>query len=113
MSKSHYYENADKYRKSAIERGKKNKGAVYQKMMEYLSLHPCVDCGETDLVVLEFDHVKPDKKRNVFAMVHGRYKWDTVLKEISKCEVRCANCHRRITAKRSGKWRKSNYTPLA
>lgn len=69
---------------------------------EYLLSHPCVDCGEPDPVVLEFDHVRGDKKANVKRMLAGTYSLDSVFTEIAKCEVRCANCHRRITAKRAG-----------
>jgi hypothetical protein len=30
-------------------------------------------------------------------MLSGHYSWESVLKEIQKCEIRCANCHRRKT----------------
>lgn len=66
----------------------------------YLSAHPCVDCGEQDLVVLEFDHVRGTKLSDVSALVQSGARQWRIEEEISKCEVRCANCHRRITAKR-------------
>lgn len=64
---------------------------------EYLCEHPCFDCGEADPLVLEFDHVRGEKRRNVtdFARTYG--SWETIRAEIEKCEVRCANCHRRRT----------------
>jgi hypothetical protein len=69
---------------------------------EYLLEHPCVDCGEPDPVVLEFDHVMGDKRRNIADLIRSGRSWATVYGEIQKCEVRCANCHRRVTAKRLG-----------
>lgn len=64
----------------------------------YLQTHPCVDCGETDPVVLEFDHVRGEKVCNVsHAMNHCRLT--DLFVEIEKCDVRCANCHKRKTAK--------------
>ena len=73
-----------------------------QLIFDYLLEHPCVDCGESDVVVLEFDHVQGEKKYNISDLARRYSSWKTVKAEIDKCEVRCANCHRRITAKRAG-----------
>ena len=70
---------------------------------EYLLTHPCVDCGESDPVVLEFDHVRGTKVQAVSKMIASHRSKQSVLEEIAKCEVRCANCHRRVTARR-GNW---------
>ena len=65
---------------------------------DYLSTHPCMDCGECDPVVLEFDHVKGIKVASISSLVAMGYSIPTIQKEIEKCEVRCANCHRKKTA---------------
>jgi hypothetical protein len=69
---------------------------------KYLFVHPCVDCGERDPAVLEFDHLG-DKKYNVSEMY--KYSREMLEAEIAKCEVRCANCHKRMTDKRGSHWR--------
>lgn len=72
---------------------------VRRKVLDYLREHPCVDCGETDPVVLEFDHRNPaEKTDNIARMLSISAVWPKVLLEIEKCDVRCANCHRRRTA---------------
>ena len=67
-------------------------------LVQYLREHPCVDCGETDPVVLEFDHLR-EKLFGIGQMLADR-PWRDVLAEIEKCEVVCCNCHRRRTARR-------------
>lgn len=66
----------------------------------YLSSHPCVDCGETDPVVLDYDHVRGIKIMDVSMMVGRGYRIWRIEDEIAKCDIRCANDHRRVTAKR-------------
>lgn len=70
----------------------------------YLCNHPCVDCGESDPVVLEFDHVRGVKLNNVSNLISGMGKFHQLMDEISKCDVRCANCHRKKTH-RLKEWR--------
>jgi hypothetical protein len=49
-------------------------------------------------VVLEFDHLR-DKAFDIGRHL-SRRSWQSVLGEMAKCEVVCANCHRRRTARR-------------
>ena len=70
-----------------------------QYLLQYLLENPCVDCGEDDVVVLEFDHVQSGKCANVGALAQ-RCSLARLQEEIDKCEVRCANCHRRATYQR-------------
>lgn len=72
----------------------------YAFLNEYRSSHPCVDCGESDPEVLDFDHVRGVKIRSVFEMACAATSIKRLVEEIEKCEMRCANCHRRITRKR-------------
>jgi len=74
----------------------------------YLLEHPCVDCGEVDVRCLEFDHEVPaDKRMEVTRLAAQGNSWAVVLAEITKCSVRCANCHRRRTAGVQGSWREA------
>jgi len=69
---------------------------VREKLLDFLSTKKCMDCGEKDPIVLEFDHKKPkDKFKSIAKMLSGHYSWDSIYKEIVKCDIRCANCHRR------------------
>lgn len=81
------------------ERTLKYRAANWDKLVEYLLEHPCVDCEENDPIVLEFDHVRGIKTTAVSSLICNDHKWDTIKKEIDKCEIRCRNCHIRKTAK--------------
>lgn len=97
------------YRKKAPTRYK-NYQKEYQErnrqfLFDYLSTHPCVDCGETDVIVLEFEYVHGEKKIAVPSlMAVTGYSLDTVKTELAKCEVRCANCRKRKTAREKNWW---------
>ena len=103
-------------RKRELERSKilRASGRVYegrkgyklrnrQLVIEYLKTHPCVDCGNSDIRVLEFDHVRGQKLGNVSHAVHQTWSEEKLLNEIAKCEVRCCNCHRIATIERRNK----------
>ncbi|SRR5258706_16097250 len=98
-SREYYKHNGDRMIKQI---GKNNKKRIKEnrlKIYEYYLKHPCIDCNEDDPIVLEFDHVRGKKFKPVSELVGGGYSWNFIEKEIQKCDVRCANCHRRKTAK--------------
>jgi hypothetical protein len=84
-------ENASKGRKA-----RKNSLRIYA--LRYAKQHGCADCGETDPVVLEFDHVKGSKRNEISYMINATVSLQTLKTEIAKCEIRCSNCHKRKTA---------------
>lgn len=58
----------------------------------------CVDCGETNPLLIDFDHLW-DKHADVSYMIHAGFSWTKIDTEIDKCAMRCANCHARKTAR--------------
>lgn len=76
-------------------------------VVAFLREHPCVDCAEADPVVLEFDHVRGKKLFAISVACAESYALATLQSEIAKCDVRCANCHRKKTAKERNtlRWR--------
>jgi hypothetical protein len=79
------------------------------RIWEFFSTHPCVDCGETDPLVLEADHIDMATKLYAISDIWKNHRWETIAAELAKCEVRCANCHRRRTVIQLGWWK--NYRP--
>ena len=73
-----------------------------QFVSEYLSQRFCVDCGENDVDVLTFDHVRGEKKDNVADLVTQGLSIKTISLEIEKTEVVCFNCHMRREQSRRG-----------
>ncbi len=105
VSKQHYTKNKQSYLDRARAREILITEDNRKRMAEYLSCHPCVDCGQTDVRVLEFDHVRGKKLHSIAKMMGLGYSWSTIETEIAKCEVRCANCHRIKTNERGSLWR--------
>jgi hypothetical protein len=75
-----------------------------RRLAAYLRGHPCVDCGETDLQVLEFDHRDRTQKRGAISRLVYAVSWRRLEQEVALCDVRCSNCHRRRTAAQFGYW---------
>ena len=99
-ARKHYDKNKHIYKERATAHTKISRIRNKKYILEYLKTHPCVDCGEDDVIVLEFDHVRGVKSENI-SDIHSRgWSIKRIQEEIDKCEVRCANCHRRVTYKR-------------
>lgn len=102
-SSTWYQENSKKVKTQTYGSNKKRIAANRELVWDHLSSNPCVDCGESDPIVLEFDHVRGVKIGNISEMTRDSGT-ETLLEEIAKCDVRCANCHRRKTAKDRKHW---------
>jgi hypothetical protein len=103
--REHYLANKQRYIDQAQVRKEALRAERTEYLFDYFAEHPCADCGENDPVVLEFDHLDATTKSfNIGAGLTYR-AWDSILAEMEKCEVVCANCHRRRTARRRGSFR--------
>ena len=54
----------------------------------------CRSSGIRDPRVLDFHHRHGEDKVLAVSVLIYRRRWDSVLSEIGKCDVLCANCHR-------------------
>jgi hypothetical protein len=90
--KAEYYARA-----KAAKKGNRRRNQI--KLMEFLRNNPCVDCGETDPILLEFDHIQGVKKAHISDLISKGSTWTRVMTEIDKCVIRCCKCHRKRTAK--------------
>ncbi len=79
--------------------------ALHQRILDLLRINPCVDCGEKDPLVLQFDHVRGKKCQDISKCTQYLWSFARLDSELAKCDVRCANCHMRRTAK-TQKWAK-------
>lgn len=103
------YHSNSKYRKKFDERRAERRKINSEYILAYLREHPCVDCGFSDIRALQFDHVVPvslggGSKQRVSGMV--THSLESLVAEISRCEVRCANCHMIRTQQQFGWERK-------
>ncbi len=98
--KAHYAANRELYKERATAQKRRWRHERTLLLFEHFASNPCRDCGETDPVVLDLDHLR-DKSFNIGDQLAYR-SWESILEEMAKCEVVCANCHRRRTARRQG-----------
>ncbi len=102
--RAHYLDNRNKYIAKALKWNGAQRLKLQKVVLNCLQNHPCVDCGEADILVLDFDH-RISKIKGIAEMVQSSCSEDRLITEINKCDVRCANCHRRKTARDLGFWK--------
>lgn len=102
-NKRYHHDNWERHMEQIRGHTEVRRNTIRRFIVEYLLDHPCVDCGETDIVVLDFDHVGDHKNHNVGYLISSG-TMARVRAEIELCEVVCANCHRRRTASRAESW---------
>jgi hypothetical protein len=106
VSRMYYSRDPASYKARAAVKNKIAAAQNRERLRELLRSAQCMDCGLRDFAVLEFDHREPHDKRDDVSRLARQYlRWSTIEKEVAKCDVVCANCHRRRTARQFG-WRK-------
>lgn len=87
---SYKYKNKDRYKEN-----RKKYRVKIRKLIQDIKACGCVICGEKDVCCLDFHHLE-DKD---FSIAHAtEVSTERLYKEISKCVVLCANCHRKLHA---------------
>jgi hypothetical protein len=100
-SKRYYQSHRDEEIRRNVEKQKRYRRRNRAYVDSVLLLLRCVDCGNSDHEVLDFDHVRGEKVGNISDLVGRPASIKQLREEIDKCEVRCANCHRKITKLRN------------
>ena len=100
--KDRYSNNTDRVKEINKTARRKSRDIAKQYIYEYLSRTSCADCGESDIEVLTFDHVRGQKKMNVSDMIHQGYSLSSIQSELEKTDVLCFNCHMRREQSRRG-----------
>jgi len=77
---------------------KEKKAYIYEFLMKHFKENPCSSCGETNPILLDFDHLR-DKKISIANAITNQWSLERIQDEIDKCQVLCSNCHRMKTAK--------------
>lgn len=97
----HYSNNKERYFENNRKMYGKSTAIKEQYVLDLLLRSKCCDCGETNFLVLEFDHVRGSKKFGISAAIKSLYNLGTLKTEIDKCEIVCSNCHQIRTQTRS------------
>lgn len=96
-SKKHYLANKQRY----LERNSRYRAEIKEYVKKFKESRPCADCGiNYPYYVMDFDHLDNFVKGNNINFLSNTGRIGAVKREIEKCEVVCANCHRIRTHKR-------------
>lgn len=88
----HYQANKKYYQDKAAKR-KRELNIWFKELKSKLK---CGKCPENDSICLDFHHRNPkEKKFIILHMVRDGFSKSMILEEIAKCDVLCANCHRK------------------
>ncbi len=90
--KKHYLENRQKYIDKAVKRTKQNR-KLWQ---EYKATLSCIKCGENHPGCLDFHHRNKKEKLFTISQAVDSLSLEVLKEEIQKCDVLCANCHRKL-----------------
>ncbi len=107
--RDYYHRNKDQRNKAVARNVRRLRERRTRLINEYKN-KPCADCGGTfHFSAMDFDHRPNTKKlKEISRAIHLGWSWERIEKEIAKCDIVCANCHRvrswkRLQSKRSSR----------
>lgn len=94
---NNYYSNNPDRRKQIRVLSSATRKANKELVTNYLKIHPCIWCGNTDERVLDFHH-RDGKEKDYNIAEAQLISTKRLQEEINKCDVMCANHHRILHA---------------
>lgn len=93
--RTYYHVNRDRQLPLAIKRTKEAR-VLKRSFLDKFKNKPCADCGKVyPPFVMDFDHRERNDKISEIAHMAGRnWSLENIKKEVEKCDLVCANCHR-------------------
>lgn len=82
---------------------KERRDEIVKWFNDYRKILCCEVCKDERDYVLEFHHHVGDKEHSISRMVFSSYSKKTILQELMKCKVLCANCHKEYHYRERGK----------
>lgn len=106
-SKKHY----QKKKRYYYERAKEGRLRLREKFENLKKTFSC-KCGQSHIATLDFHHIDPKQKEfEVSQAIAIGWSWTKIEKEIEKCIVMCANCHRIFHFEQRNKARSTGEVP--
>jgi hypothetical protein len=89
-SRKHY----EKTKEATKMRTAKQSRTGKEKWDAFKSTLHCARCSENHIATLDFHHINPEDKEYAVSNLVSNKMFTKAYKEIKKCIVLCANCHR-------------------
>ena len=93
----------DEKKRRNYERVKNRIQRLKEMAVEYLG-GKCIKCGYNKCIwALDFHHRDPNEKEFAIGKYFSR-SWNNLKRELNKCDLLCANCHRETHFNEENKW---------
>ena len=90
--RSYYIKNKD----YEVQRGIDRRNSIRSEITKYKKSKGCNSCPENHAACLEFHHTGNDKGIDIAQAIANGWSLERIYKEIDKCIILCANCHRKL-----------------
>ena len=97
-NRRYYKKNAE----NVCDRVRRNRQRIREWYRDLKATLSCEKCGEDHPACIQFHHADDNKEACISEMVCNSVSIETIMKEIEKCKVLCANCHFKLHYEQAG-----------